>query len=104
MVKHIIMWRMKKDLGSEQSALNALEMKKRLERLTSTIIEIKQLEVGINFSNAEKAFDVVLYSEFGTKKDLEHYTNHPEHIKVRAFIQSVTEDKAVVDFESDFKK
>ena len=46
MVKHIVMWKMKKDKGSAQSAMNALEIKKKLERLTSTIIEIKDLEVG----------------------------------------------------------
>ncbi|HAQ61293.1 TPA: stress responsive protein [Candidatus Delongbacteria bacterium] len=104
MVKHIVMWKMKKDKGSAQSAMNALEIKKKLERLTSTIIEIKDLEVGMNFSNADRAFDVVLYTEFNTKRDFEHYLSHPEHIKVKAFIDSVIEERAIVDFEDDIRK
>ena len=99
LIKHVVMWKMKKDRGSAESAMNALEIKKKLERLTSTIIEIKELEVGMNFSSAERAFDVILYTEFTTKKDLEHYLNHPEHVKVKAYIESVIEDKAIIDFE-----
>jgi hypothetical protein len=99
MIKHIVMWKMKKDRGAADSAMNALEIKKRLERLTSTIIEIKAMEVGMNFSSAEKAYDVILYTEFSSKKDLEHYLNHPEHVKVKAYIESVIEDKAIIDFE-----
>lgn len=99
LIKHVVMWKMKKDHGAADSAMNALEIKKKLERLTSTIIEIKELEVGMNFSSAEKAFDVILYSEFSSKKDLEHYLNHPEHVKVKAYIDSVIEDKAIIDFE-----
>lgn len=100
MVKHIVMWKIKKDHGAAESAMNALEMKKRLERLTSSIFEIKDLEVGMNFSNSDKSYDIVLYTEFDSKKDLAHYLNHPEHIRVKQYIDSVVEDRAVVDFEN----
>jgi len=104
MIKHIVMWKMKKNHNAAESAMNALEIKKRLERLTSTIIQIKELEVGMNFSNSENAYDVVLYSEFDSKNDLEHYLKHPEHVKVKAYIDSVVAERGIVDFEVSIKK
>lgn len=104
MVKHIVMWKLKKQNDTAKRIAAALEIKKSLERLTSTIYEIKDLEVGMNFSMSDKAYDIVLYTEFDSKKDLEHYMNHPEHVKVKNFIDGIVEDRTVVDYEIDFSK
>jgi hypothetical protein len=99
MVKHIIMWRLKKQSDLTKKIASALEIKKSLERLTSTIFEIKSLEVGMNFSLSNHAYDIVLYTEFDSKKDLEMYMKHPEHVKVKAFIDSIVDERVVVDYE-----
>ncbi|MFO7810778.1 MAG: Dabb family protein [Candidatus Delongbacteria bacterium] len=99
MVKHIVMWKLKQHSDTTSKIATALEIKKSLERLTSTIIQIRDLEVGMNFSLSRKAYDIVLYTEFDSKSDLEHYLKHPEHIKVKDLIDTVVEDRAIVDFE-----
>lgn len=104
MVKHIVMWKLKKHADTAKRIATALEIKKSLERLTSAIFEIKYLEVGMNFSMSDKAYDIVLYTEFDSKKDLEHYMKHPEHVKVKDFIDRIVEDRAIVDFEINVSK
>ena len=99
MVKHIVMWKLKDNISTTEKINEALEIKKRLERLHSVIIELKEMEVGMNFSLSERAYDIVLYTEFDSKKDLEHYMQHPEHINVRNYIDNIKAEAAVVDFE-----
>ena len=60
---------------------------------------IKALEVGINFNESDDAYDIVLYSEFESKKDLDAYQNHPAHSEAREFIQAVRWKRKVVDYE-----
>jgi hypothetical protein len=98
------MWKLKKYADSSSKIAAALEIKKSLERLTSTIFEIKNLEVGMNFSVSDKAYDMVLYTEFDSKKDLEHYMKHPEHVKVKNFIDGIVEDRTIVDYEISVSK
>jgi hypothetical protein len=99
MVKHIVMWKLKDLRDISTKIATALEIKKSLERLTSAIIEIKSMEVGMNFSTSDRAFDIALYTEFDSKNDLEHYLRHPEHVKVKAFIDGIVEDRVIVDYE-----
>ncbi|MDA3884286.1 MAG: Dabb family protein [Candidatus Delongbacteria bacterium] len=99
MIKHIVMWSMKKDSDLALKIGNAMEVKKRLESLKSNIFEIKKFEVGINFSNASSAYDIVLYSEFDSREGLDHYIRHPKHLLVREYIDNVTEEHHVIDYE-----
>ncbi len=98
-VKHIVLWRLKEEALGALKMENALAVKKRLEALNDIIPEINFLEVGINFNNSAAAYDVALYSEFKTMEDLAAYQEHPEHVKVAEFIQSVRDDRAVVDYK-----
>ena len=59
---------------------------------------LKSMEVGINFTEADRAFDLSLYSTFETKEDLSTYATHPEHLKVVELIKSVTTESKVVDY------
>ena len=99
MIKHIVMWGMKKDSDLALKISNAMEVKKRLESLKPNIFEIKKFEVGVNFSNSSNACDIVLYSEFESRIDLDHYMGHPKHLLVREYIDDVTESHHVVDYE-----
>ncbi|WP_331618381.1 Dabb family protein [Serpentinicella sp. ANB-PHB4] len=73
-------------------------MKKQLEGLLNCIDEIQSLEVGLNINDADSAYDVVLYSEFKNKNDLDKYQIHPEHLKVGEFVKKVRLERAVVDY------
>ena len=86
MVKHIVVWRLKDFAEGRRKEENAILMKSMLEDLKNKIDFVKNLEVGINLLKSDAALDVVLYSEFETKEDLDTYMKHPEHLKVVEFI------------------
>jgi quinol monooxygenase YgiN len=99
MVKHIIMWRLRDSAEGFSKTENAQRMKQQLERLGQRIREIKYLEVGININTSQDAFDVVLYSEFENRDDLETYQNHPAHLAFKEFIGEIRSEKRIVDYE-----
>ena len=99
MIKHIVMWKVKDShYGKDKNELS-LELKNMLEALKSTIPQIQEIEVGLNFNPSEAAFDVVLYSVFNSKEDLEIYQKHPDHLKVAEFVSEIRTDRVVVDYE-----
>lgn len=95
MVIHIVMFKFKED-GKTQNIAN---IKSKLESLVEKIDGLKSMEVGVNFTNSPRAFDMSLYSKFENKEDLATYAKHPEHLKVLSVIQEVVEETKVVDYE-----
>jgi len=95
MIKHIVCWK----LREEDKAKNAAKIKVVLESLKSTISEIIDLEVGIDFTGNDTAHDVVLYSTFESKADLGIYQEHPRHLEAVEFVKSVVKHRVVVDYE-----
>ena len=95
MIVHIVMFKFKDENKDE----NLLVVKSKLEELASKIPTLNSMEVGINFADEERAFDISLYSTFNTKDDLKAYAIHPEHLKVVELIKSVAQESKVVDYE-----
>ncbi len=95
MIVHIAMFKFK----DESKESNIQEVVKRLNALLELIPELKSMEVGVNFTDSERAFDLSLYSTFDTKEELQAYAVHPEHLKVVELIKSVTLESKVVDYE-----
>jgi hypothetical protein len=83
---------------NENKEPNIKEVVKRLNSLVELIPSLKSMEVGVNFTDSERAFDLSLYSTFDTKEDLGAYAIHPEHLKVVELIKSVTLESKVVDY------
>ncbi|MFV3013391.1 Dabb family protein [Clostridium botulinum] len=100
MIKHIVMWKLKEFAEGKSKLENANIIKINLEDLKHRIDEVKLIEVGVNINNSQQAYDVVLYSEFKNLEDLNLYQNHPDHVKVREFINKVKEDRIVTDYEA----
>ena len=78
MIVHIVMFKFKEENKKE----NLLVAKSKLEALLSQVPTLNSMEVGINFADEARAFDISLYSKFNTKDDLKAYAIHPEHLKV----------------------
>jgi len=95
MIVHIVMFKFR----NESKESNIKEVVKRLNALVELIPELRSMEVGVNFTDSERAFDLSLYSTFDTKEDLASYAIHPEHLKVVELIKSVTMESKVVDYE-----
>ena len=95
MIVHIVMFKFK-DENKDENIQKAKEM---LIGLDNDLDIIKQMEVGINFDESERAFDMSLYSKFNSKEDLSTYATHEKHLEVVAFIKSVAQESKVVDYE-----
>jgi hypothetical protein len=95
MVKHIVMWKIKDGFNKDEIYE---QIKEKVLSLKEFIPEIKHIEVGRNITASINAYDVVLYSEFDSKEDLDTYLVHPEHVKVADFIKTVISDRKVVDY------
>ena len=95
MIVHIVMFKFKEENMQE----NLLKANTTLEALMGQIDSLKSMEVGIDFSRSERAFDLSLYSTFDTKEGLAEYAVHPAHLEVVDFIKQVTEVSKVVDYE-----
>jgi hypothetical protein len=98
MIKHIVMFKLKEWAEGRDKAANIKALKAKLEALPAQIEEIKFFEVGINFIEANVAYDLVLVSEFGSKEALYSYQKHAEHVKVAEFVGKVCESRIVVDY------
>lgn len=94
MIVHIVMFRFKE----ENKDANLKEVTSRLNDLVELIPTLKSMEVGIDFSRSERAFDMSIYTTFDSKEALGEYAVHPEHLKVVELIKSVTLESKVVDY------
>jgi hypothetical protein len=86
------------EFKSQNKEENIQTVKTLLEALPSKIPELNMIEVGIDFNQSERAFDLSLYSTFDSKEDLNAYAIHPEHLNVVATIKEVTTLSKVVDY------
>ncbi|MGD8401795.1 MAG: Dabb family protein [Bacillota bacterium] len=99
MIKHIVMWQLKEEAHGNPKAANARIIKEKLEALNGRIPGLLKLEVGINCVPEPGGSDVVLYSEFATRQDLDNYQSHPEHLAAASFVRAVNVERRVVDYE-----
>jgi heme-degrading monooxygenase HmoA len=100
-VKHIVVWRLKDSACGNDQATNARLIREKLEALRGRIPGLLRIEVGIDFSGTENSSDVVLATEFATRKDLAAYQTHPEHKAVGLFVREVVSERRFVDYETD---
>ncbi|MDP3427197.1 MAG: Dabb family protein [Humidesulfovibrio sp.] len=99
MIKHIVMWTLKDEAEGAGKAANAQKMKDLLSALPPLIPVLRELEVGVDVFAASPACDVILYTTFDTRADLDAYQVHPEHQKVVGFVKQVAASRSVVDYE-----
>ena len=100
MIKHIVFFELAEYAEGKTKAENAQIIKEGLENLIHLIPELKKIEVGINHPETPATnYDIALYCEFDSVKDLNTYVNHPEHKKVAAFVVKVRISRVCVDYE-----
>lgn len=100
MIKHVVFFGIADEAEGKSKKENLLYIKEELEALIQLIPELKKIEVGINHPEAPAGnFDLALYTEFESMKDLDIYQVHPEHKRVAAYIGKVKTSRACVDYE-----
>lgn len=94
MIKHIVFLKLS-DEGLEYKD----DMIVKLNSLKDNIKFIRALEVGINFAQENRAYDLALTVILDDKDALQKYAIDPKHISVIEFIKSIGTISKVVDYE-----
>ncbi len=95
MIKHMVLWKLKPE---NRVVAKVQELRNRLETLQEKIPLVLNLEVGINLASPHTTHDVVLSTEFRNLADLEAYREHPAHQAVAAYVRTLVEERASVDY------
>jgi len=95
-VKHIVMFKL-----NQKSSENMERALTALKSMGNKIETLKHLEVGINFKESERSYDLVLTTHFDNKEGLESYANHPVHQPVIKILRGLCSHSIVVDYETD---
>lgn len=98
MVKHIVFWKINQGGTKQDRIRTCKEFEAKLNHLKKIIPQIKEAKAAFN-SNEGDVFHMCIDSVFENYEEMDIYINHPEHLKVREFLDSVSYDKAVFDYE-----
>ncbi len=94
MIKHIVFLKLSKD-GFD----NIDTIVSKLNGLKDDISYIRSLEVGVNFAQEDRAFDVSLTVVLDDKDSLNDYAIDPNHTPVIEYLKSLGTTSKVVDYE-----
>ncbi len=98
MIKHIVLFKLKEEIGNTEKMEVMNQFKLAIEALPTIIPIIRKIEVGLNMNPAEK-WDIALYSEFASMDDLKAYAIHPAHVEAAKLLASVKDERSCVDYE-----
>lgn len=101
MVKHIILWKLRENISSEEKIMVKKNIKENLESLAGKIpglMEITVQTVPLPSSNA----DVMLDCTLEHREALAGYQTHPEHVRVAdTYVRPYTEVRMCMDYETE---
>ena len=99
MVKHIILWKLKDELSSEEKISVIKNIKEQLESLDGKIPGLTEIIVRTKPLASSNA-DVMLDSTLESEDALKGYQSHPEHVKVAdTYVRPYTEVRMCMDYE-----
>ena len=98
MVRHIVMFKFLPIANGKTAKENAIAVKEMLEALPAIIPCIVSSKVTLNDGVADN-YDLILESEFKSYEDLKFYAEHPDHVKVGAFMKDIRQSRACVDYQ-----
>ena len=95
MIKHIVMFKLK-----DRTKENIEKIVDALKTLEGNIDILRSAEIGVNFTESEKNYDIVLTTEFDDRNSLNAYGPHPNHLPVVETVRSLCSGSVVVDYET----
>ena len=100
MIRHIVLWKLDSSYTVEEKKEIKKQLESKLNNLLGVIDQLSFLEVSFNSEAANDTnFDIMLDSGFESLEDLKIYQEHPEHLKVGAYIKSLKAQRAAIDYE-----
>ena len=94
MIKHVVMFKLSKK--TPQNMEHAVQALKSLE---GNIEALKAIEIGSDFLESERSYDIVLIAQFDNQEDLNFYTQHENHLPVVKIMRSLCASSVVVDYK-----
>ncbi len=67
--------------------------------MRGNIPSLVDIEVGVNLSESDQAYDVVLMATFQDIKSLREFEKDPFHLGVKKLVVSLKQSRVVVDYE-----
>jgi hypothetical protein len=96
MLTHIVCWKYKPEITSEQRELHIAKLK----NLPDVIPNIISFEVGLDILRLERSFDTGLTAVFPDRAALDFYTDDAAHQEVVSLGREIAERVVSVDFFS----
>ncbi len=94
MIKHVVMFKL-----AEKTPENMERATKSLKSLEGSIETLKAIEIGSDFLESERSYDIVLTAYFDDTEGLKTYAQHKNHLPVVKIMQSLCTSSVVVDYE-----
>lgn len=95
MIRHVVMFKFKDETDSAART----DFVERIERMVGEVEVIRALELGRNFAESARAFDLVLMVDVDNEEALEIYGSHPKHLPVKELAGQLCSASYVVDYE-----
>ena len=95
MVKHIVTFKLE-----EKTPENIQKAVEALNGMIGKIEVLRHLEVGVDFTQSPRSYDIVLTTYFDDRQGLKTYMDHPNHLPVVELIKSLCSASVVVDYET----
>jgi len=93
MVKHVVMFKLK-----DKTQKNIDFAVSILKDLNGRIETLRFLEIGLDFKESERSYDILLITHFENKAGLEVYASHPNHLPVIEKMRELCSSSVVVDY------
>ena len=94
MVKHIVMFKL-----TEKTSENMKLATDSLRSLENNIKTLKSIEIGTDFLESDRSYDIVLTAHFENQEGLKTYSSHENHLPVVKIMRSLCSSSVVVDYE-----
>ncbi|MBX7151299.1 Dabb family protein [bacterium] len=96
MVTHVVLFKLFPNVAQDKID----RMIAGLNGLKNEIPQLMEMHAGVNFSDRNKGYELMLVSRFKNKEDLKTYNDHPAHRKVvTEIISPIREEVVVGDIE-----
>lgn len=101
MVKHIILWKLRENISSEEMIMVKENIKENLESLADKIPGLMEITVQTDPLSSSNA-DVMLDCTLEHREALAGYQTHPEHVRVAdTYVRPYTEVRMCMDYETE---
>lgn len=95
MIKHIVCFKLK-----DNSQENMDKTKDVLMSMVGNVPQIREIEVGTDFLNSERSYDVILQVTLDNLSELKNYQSDTYHCsKVKTYMHKVMESSISVDYQ-----